>query len=235
MSEVEVVLPAYNEAAVIADTVGRVLKFLANQDLDWNLTVIDNGSEDDTGYIAQQCGATVVRVPPPGRGRAIRTAWLNSDAEVVAYMDVDLSADLDHLSELVRPLLDGTADIAIGTRWSPKADVQRSPKRLAVSWAYNHLLQLTMGVHFTDAMCGFKAMRTDVARRLLPRVVDNEWFFDAELLILAERSGYRIHEVPLVWRDDPNSSVDIPRTAAKALAGMWRMRNARGLPALTAI
>src|SRR5204863_1222385 len=159
-----------------------------------------------------------------GRGRALRAAWSASTAEVVAYMDVDLSTDLDALLPLVAPLVSGHSDVAIGTRLAPGAEVVRGPKREAISRAYNLLLKAALGAGFSDAQCGFKAVRADVARELLPLIEDDGWFFDTELLVLAERNGLRIHEVPVDWIDDPDSRVDVVRTAAGDLRGLWRMR-----------
>jgi putative flippase GtrA len=146
---------------------------------------------------------------------------------VVAYMDVDLSTDLDALLPLVAPLLSGHSDVAIGSRLAPGARVIRGPKREFISRSYNHLLRAVLGVRFRDAQCGFKALRRDVARALLPLVEDDAWFFDTELLVLAERAGLRIHEVPVDWIDDPDSRVDIVSTATDDMRGVWRLLRSR--------
>ncbi|HEX6785639.1 MAG TPA: GtrA family protein, partial [Acidimicrobiales bacterium] len=158
-----------------------------------------------------------------GRGRALRTVWGASDAAVLAYCDVDLSTDLAALLPLVAPLISGHSDLAIGTRLGRGSRVVRGPKREFISRCYNLLLRGTLQTGFTDAQCGFKAIRSDVARRLLPDVVDDAWFFDTELLLLAERNGLRIHEVPVDWVDDPDSRVDVRRTAIDDLRGVWRV------------
>ncbi|MBV8951525.1 MAG: glycosyltransferase, partial [Actinobacteria bacterium] len=162
-----------------------------------------------------------------GRGRALRAIWGASRSPVVAYMDVDLSTGLDALLPLVAPLLSGHSDVAIGSRLAPGARVVRGARRETISRIYNGLLHLWLRIGFSDAQCGFKAMRTDVARALLPLVEDEAWFFDTELLVLAERNGLRIHEVPVDWVDDSDSRVDVKRTALDDLRGMWRMT--RGL------
>src|SRR5439155_19696948 len=158
-----------------------------------------------------------------GRGRALRAAWSASRATVVAYMDVDLSTDLGALLPLVAPLLSGHSDVAIGTRLASGARVVRGPKRELISRSYNLILRTTLRANFSDAQCGFKAMRADVARALLPLVEDEGWFFDTELLVLTEHNGLRIHEVPVDWVDDPVSRVDIVSTAADDLRGVWRL------------
>ncbi|MDQ1246514.1 MAG: hypothetical protein QG597_882, partial [Actinomycetota bacterium] len=162
-----------------------------------------------------------------GRGRALRHVWATSDADVVAYMDVDLATDLDALLPLVAPLVSGHSDIAIGTRLARGSHVARGPKREFVSRTYNAMLRAFLGVKFSDAQCGFKAVRTDRVRELLPLIADEEWFFDTELLVVAERAGLRIHEVPVDWTDDPDSRVDVPATAWADIRGMLRV--SRGL------
>ena len=156
-------------------------------------------------------------------GRALRAAWSASDARVVCYMDVDLSTDLRGLLPLVAPLLSGHSDLAIGTRLAHGARVVRGPKRELISRAYNQLLRTALRARFSDAQCGFKAVRRDALVDLLPAVRDDAWFFDTELLVLAQRRGLRIHEVPVDWVDDPDSRVNIVRTAVDDLLGVARL------------
>lgn len=165
----------------------------------------------------------VVRLEEKGRGRALHRVWAESDAAVLVYMDVDLSTDLAALAPLVAPLISGHSDLAIGTRLARGARVRRGPKREIISRCYNLILKSTLSAGFSDAQCGFKAIRADVAAQLLPYVEDTGWFFDTELLVLAERSGLRIHEVPVDWVDDPDSRVDIVATAAADLKGIGRL------------
>ena len=168
-----------------------------------------------------RCAPSTLR--PKGRGRALSQVWAGSDAAVLAYMDVDLSTDLAAVLPLLAPLLSGHSDLAIGTRLGRGSRVVRGPKRELISRAYNLIVRTSLGAGFSDAQCGFKAIRAEAAAELLPLVEDPEWFFDTELLILAERSGMRIHEVPVDWVDDPSSTVDIVDTARKDLAGIWRL------------
>jgi putative flippase GtrA len=172
-------------------------------------------------------GVAAMHLPRKGRGYALREAWSTSEAPVVAYMDVDLSTDLAALLPLVAPLLSGHSDVAIGTRLSRSARVVRGPKRELISRSYNLILRATLRTRFSDAQCGFKAIRADRARELLPLVEDTGWFFDTELLVLAERGGLRIHEVPVDWVDDPDSRVDLVATAMADLRGIVRL--GRGL------
>ena len=180
--------------------------------------------------ILPRCGA--YRLEEKGRGRALRTVWSQSDAPVLAYMDVDLSTDLNALLPLVAPLISGHSDLAIGSRLARSSRVVRGSKREFISRAYNLILRSSLAARFSDAQCGFKAIRRDVAQRLLPMVEDTGWFFDTEMLVLAERAGLRIHEVPVDWVDDPDSTVHIVRTATEDLKGVWRVGRALAVGAL---
>jgi putative flippase GtrA len=197
----------------------------------FRITIADNASTDDTLALAETLQAALaevraVHLPEKGRGRALRAVWLASDAPVLAYMDVDLSTDLTALLPLVAPLLSGHSDLAIGTRLARTARVVRGPKREFISRSYNVLLHRTLHTRFSDAQCGFKAIRREVAQQLLPLVEDSGWFFDTELLVLAERAGLRIAEVPVDWVDDPDSRVDIVATALADLRGVARLGRA---------
>jgi glycosyltransferase involved in cell wall biosynthesis len=227
--DVEVVIPTYNEERSLATSIYRLHSFLsAQRTMSWRIVIADNASTDCTPEIAyalaeQLSGVKVVRLEAKGRGRALRTAWSQSRARVVAYMDVDLSTDLKALAPLVAPLLSGHSQVAIGTRLGRGARVSRGPKREFISRSYNRILALALRAQFTDAQCGFKAVRADVLAQLLPEVKDQEWFFDTELLIAAQRRGMRIHEVPVDWVDDPDSRVNIVATAVADLRGVSRL------------
>lgn len=227
--QLDVVIPVRNEERILEASV-RVLHATLSQLLrePWRITIADNGSTDSTPVVARRLAlefpeVTVLGVSEPGRGRALKTAWLRSDAEIVAYVDADLSTDLRALAPLIAPLISGHSDLAIGTRLTPTSRVVRGAKREFISRSYNAILKYGMGVSVTDAQCGFKAMRRDVAERLLPLVQDTDWFFDTELVVIAERSGLRIHEVPVDWIDDENSSVDVVATAIADLKGLARV------------
>jgi putative flippase GtrA len=238
---IEIVIPVYNEERDLEPSVRRLHEYLtANFPLSFRITIADNASTDDTWAIscALEHELTDVRasyLSEKGRGRALRSVWLASTATVVCYMDVDLSTDLAALLPLVAPLLSGHSDVAIGTRLSRSSRVVRGPKREVISRCYNVLLRTALATRFSDAQCGFKAIRADRARELLPMVKDTGWFFDTELLVLAERSGMRIHEVPVDWTDDPDSRVDIVPTAIADLRGIVRLTRdlARGRIPLT--
>src|SRR3954453_14067562 len=228
----DVVIPVHNEETDLEPCLRRLHAHPSEQlPYPFRITVAENASTDGTVAVARRvaaelAGIEVLVLPEPGRGRALRTAWLHSDAAVLVYMDVDLSTDLAALLPLVAPLISGHSDLAIGTRLSRSSRVVRGLKREVISRGYNLLLRGTLATSLSDAQCGFKAIRSDVARRLLPLVEDAGWFFDTELLVLAERAGLRIHEVPVDWVDDPDSRVDIVRTAKADVAGIARMLRA---------
>jgi glycosyltransferase involved in cell wall biosynthesis len=225
----EIVVPVFNEESVLEKSITGLAEYLSHEmPSTWQITIADNASTDNTAAIAtrladQLPNVVYRRLQVKGRGFALRDAWGASSARVLAYLDVDLSTDLAALPPLVAPLLSGHSDISIGTRLGASSRVSRGPKREFISRSYNFLLKRTMQVKFSDAQCGFKAIRADVARRLLPLVEDNGWFFDTELLIIAERSGLRIHEIPVDWVDDPDSRVDIKQTAVDDLRGLVRV------------
>jgi len=227
--QVDIVVPVRNEEHDLAPSIRRLVGYLRDGfPFSARVTIADNGSSDATWAIATRLAGELpevraVHMDQPGRGRALRAIWSQSDAEVLAYMDVDLSTDLNALLPLVAPLLSGHSDLAIGTRLARGSRVIRGPKRELISRGYNLLLRTLMGAGFSDAQCGFKAIRRDQAGVLLPLTQDTGWFFDTELLVLAERAGLRIHEIPVDWVDDLDSRVDIVATAVADLRGMARL------------
>jgi glycosyltransferase involved in cell wall biosynthesis len=225
----DVVIPVYNEETDLPGCVQRLHAHLTRAfPYTFRITIADNASTDRTLEVAHEVAhdlscVRVVHLPQKGRGRALAAVWSTSDAPVLAYMDVDLSTDLGGLLPLVAPLISGHSDVAIGSRLARGARVVRGPKREFISRCYNLVLRTVLHVQFSDAQCGFKAVRRDAAEQLLPLVEDTGWFFDTELLVLAERAGLRIHEVPVDWVDDPDSRVDIVATAVADLKGVARV------------
>ena len=228
----DVTIPVYNEEADLGPCVRRLHAHLQHFfPYEFVITIADNASTDGTALEAARLARELehvrhVRLEEKGRGRALHAVWQDSDAAVLAYMDVDLSTDLNALLPLVAPLISGHSDVAIGSRLSRHSRVVRGAKRELISRCYNLILRGTLLTRFSDAQCGFKAIRADVGKRLLPLVEDTGWFFDTELLVLAERSGLRIHEVPVDWVDDPDSRVDVVATAIADLKGIARLTRA---------
>ncbi len=226
---VDIVVPIFNEEPVLTASIRKLHDYLREEfPFSARITIADNASTDHSWDVAQSLavdldGVRALRIDEAGRGRALHAAWSQSDAQVLCYMDVDLSTDLAALLPLVAPLLSGHSDVAIGTRLARSARVVRGPKRELISRSYNMLVRAALSARFSDAQCGFKAIRADHARWLLPLVEDNGWFFDTELLVLAERAGLRIHEVPVDWVDDLDSRVAIVRTAMDDVRGIVRL------------
>jgi putative flippase GtrA len=230
---VEVVVPVYNERRALPGCVRVLHDYLdENIDQDWKITIVDNASTDGTGDVAMDLvhdfdRVGVIRLDRKGRGRALRTAWQRSTADVVAYMDVDLSTGLDALAPLIAPLANGHSDIAIGSRLAAGARTVRGPRRELISRCYNLAIRLSHGARFSDAQCGFKAARLAAVRPLLDKIEDDGWFFDTELLLLAEHNGLRIHEVPVDWVEDTDSRVQVASTAWDDVKGLVRVARAK--------
>lgn len=248
--DVDIVIPVYNEQEQLADSVQKLMSQLgagggaagravpvpsadagpALRPYTWNIVIADNASVDDTwsiaeGLVGRHPGLMrAIRIPAKGRGRALKLAWGESRARAVAYMDVDLSTDIRQTDELVGALLHGGADVSVGCRLFDESQVTRSVKREIISRTYNVMLQTMLGAAFHDAQCGFKAMTAPAARYLIPFIRDDEWFFDTEMLLLAQATGMRIWEFPVRWIEDAGTTVNIPDTVRKDLAGMWCMR-----------
>lgn len=242
---VDIAIPVFNEEHVLPGCIDVLHAYLTERfPFDWTITIVDNASTDDTRAVADHIAGGRPRVrtlctEQRGKGHALRLAWSASTADVVAYMDVDLSTGLDALLPLVACLADGHSDIAIGSRLAPGARTVRGRKRETISRCYNGLLRIVHRARFTDAQCGFKAARADVIEPLLRRVSDNSWFFDTELLLLAEYNSLRVHEVPVDWVEDTDSRVRILHTATVNFRGVFRIAWAKlagtarvtGLPA----
>jgi len=229
---VEIVIPVYNEEAAIVPCIDKLRSFLEEGfDHDWGIVIADNGSTDRTLEIATELGAAdtrirVLHLDRKGRGLALRAAWGRSSADIVSYMDVDLSTNLRYFPLLVEGLRCGY-DVAVGSRLMQASIVARRLKREVLSRGFNLLIRLLFRTRFTDAQCGFKALKRETAQALLPHVVNNSWFFDAELLILAEKNNFRIFEAPVEWMEDLDSRVNLTATAIEDIKGLARMRSRR--------
>ncbi|MDO8689472.1 MAG: glycosyltransferase family 2 protein [Dehalococcoidia bacterium] len=229
MITVDVTLPVYNEEKVLAQSVEALRDFLRSGfPHQWRLVIADNASTDSTlavaKELAQQYGdVTYIHLDEKGRGRALKKAWLESRADIVSYMDIDLSTNLRHFPPLIDALTRGY-DVAIGSRLMGASRTKRSLKREILSRGYNLMVKAMFGTRFSDAQCGFKALTHKAVQALVPRVEDNKWFFDSELLILAEKKGYRIAEIPVEWVEDLDTRVKIIRTSLEDIKGLIRVR-----------
>jgi glycosyltransferase involved in cell wall biosynthesis len=226
---VDVVIPVLNEAHVLEGSILALHRFFRERiPLSWRLVIAENGSSDGTAEIGRQLADTLSNVDclligRRGRGRALRTAWTKSSADIVCYTDVDLSTELEAFPRLFRALIDGH-DVAIGSRLARGSRTTRSLKREIISRLYNQILRLSLHVGFSDAQTGFKAVTREVVTRVLPLVKDESWFLDTELLVLCEKLGYRIADIPVRWIEDDDSRVKIISTAWEDLKGVARLR-----------
>lgn len=230
MLTVDIVIPVLNEAHVLQKSVETLIVFLkASLPYQWRIVIADNGSTDGTQAVAKRLVASntevdLIHLAQKGRGRALRQAWLQSKAEVVCYMDVDLSTRLEHIPELVNAILRDGYDLATGSRLMRQSRTVRSPKREVISRIYNLLVKTVLFTRFSDAQCGFKALSREAVEAIIPQVEDQSWFFDTELLVLAEKQGYRIKDIPVVWIEDDDSRVKILQTGWDDIKGVVRLR-----------
>lgn len=231
---VDIVLPVFNEAHMFEQSVTKLHKYLAsNLPYKWRIVIADNGSTDGTAAIARRLAERypeirLLQLPEKGRGRALKRAWVSSKADILAYMDIDLSTNLDGFKPMIAPLITGDVGLATGSRLMKQSRTTRGFKREFISRCYNRIIRTTMKTKFVDAQCGFKALRRDVAQKLLPHIKDTAWFFDTELLVKAEYNGYKIHEEPVEWIEDTDSRVDVVKTATEDIKGLSRVRQEYG-------
>ena len=233
MNRVDIVIPVLNEEVALALCVSKLLDFVSKNLNDYNCRVVvaDNGSDDRTLQVAhelaKQFGMSIVSIlhlDERGRGRALRRAWLDSSADVLVYMDVDLSTDLNELPALISSISVEGFDLSTGSRLKSSAKTKRSLKRELISRSYNLLIKLLFRTRFSDAQCGFKAISNKAAQALIPFVKNNHWFFDTELLILAEKSGFKIKDIPVKWEEDSDTRVKLVKTIFEDLRGLARLK-----------
>lgn len=231
MPQLDIVLPVYNEEHVLADSVAKLRTYLQEHDFpySWRIVIADNASTDGTLDAARRLEDTypdvaALHLPQKGRGRALRKAWLESDADATCYMDIDLSTDLDGLLPLARAVLEEGYDVATGSRMTKGSKIERSIGREITSRGFIFLIKLLFLTGLSDTQCGFKAISREAAQELLPRVENEEWFFDTELLLLAEKGGYGVKDIPIRWIEDPDTRVNVLKTVLEDLGGLLRMR-----------
>lgn len=241
MATIDVVIPVLNEERALPQCVeqlGKVLK-VSLPEHQSKIVIADNGSTDATLEVCKDLTnrfpnrVSYVHLDQRGRGRALRKAWLESNADVVSYMDVDLSTRLQAFPHMINGIVHDGVHVAFGSRLAPGANITRSLKREVVSRTYNGIIRTIMRTSFKDAQCGFKALSRGAAQALIPVVVNNHWFFDTELLVIAEKRGFKMLEVPVEWDEDPDTRVKIVETAIEDLLGLARLRIG-GLPNVTA-
>jgi glycosyltransferase involved in cell wall biosynthesis len=235
MPKVDVVVPVYNEEKALPKSIPELRAFLSGPDFpyDWQILIADNASIDGTPAVSRTLESQYpgevryVRIERKGRGYALKQAWGASTADVMSYMDVDLSTGLEAFPPLIKAVAEDGYGVSTGSRLARKAKVDRSLQRTVLSRGYNLIIKAMLQTHFSDAQCGFKAISKEVAGRVLPLIQNNNWFFDTELLVLAEKMGYRIKDIPVRWVEDRDPRVKIGSTVSEDLRGLWRMRRER--------
>jgi glycosyltransferase involved in cell wall biosynthesis len=240
MATVDVVIPVYNEEHVLAESVATLRRFLSEGfHHQWRILIADNASTDGTLTVAQELAeehsdVASLHVPEKGRGRALKASWLGSAADIVSYMDVDLSTELEAFPPLIEAIASEGYHVATGSRLAPGSDTARSLKREVISRGYNLMVKALFFTRFSDAQCGFKALSRQAVRELVPLIENNEWFFDTELLILAEKVGYPVRDIPVRWLEDLDTRVNIRKTVWEDIRGLARLRLRRPWSAVRA-
>lgn len=225
---ISVVIPVYNEEEQLEWSVKKVLETCKKNYKNFEIIIADNASTDKTLEIANNLSekykqVKFIHLKEKGRGRALKKAFIDNDSDVMCYMDVDLSTDLKYLKKLTDAIENGS-DIAFGSRLKKGSEVERSLKRDIMSRGYNLLLKAFLDVNFKDAQCGFKAINRKIVRELIPQIKNNEWFFDTELLVKGERMGYKLVEIPIKWKEDKGSTVNIVNTVKSYIENIFRLR-----------
>ncbi|MCH7697491.1 MAG: glycosyltransferase family 2 protein [Chloroflexi bacterium] len=231
MPQLDIILPVYNEEHVLADSVAKLRAYLEENEFryTWRIVIADNASTDGTlaageALSGQFEDVSVIHLPRKGRGRALRKAWLESDADAACFMDIDLSTHLDGLLPLARAVLEEGYDVSTGSRMTKGSQIERSIGREITSRGFIFLIKLLFLTGLSDTQCGFKAISRQAARDLIPRIENEEWFFDTELLLLADKGGYRVKDIPIRWIEDTDTRVNVLKTILEDLAGLLRMR-----------
>jgi glycosyltransferase involved in cell wall biosynthesis len=235
VASVEVVVPVYNEERDLPKSIPVLREFLASSAFpyEWRISIADNASTDNTPAVGAELAAAsagaveYVRIERKGRGFALKQTWLASQMDIVSYMDVDLSTGLEAFPALIGAIASDGYDIAIGSRLAAGSRIERSLKRRILTRGYNAMIKGMFFTRFSDAQCGFKAVSREAAQRIVPLIEDNNWFFDTELLILGEKLGYRVKDVPVVWVEDPDTRVKIGATVMEDVRGLLRLRTGR--------
>lgn len=230
MKDLSIVIPVYNEEKILEDSITKIRNFSIKNmsNYKWGIIIANNASTDNTLKIAKKLSKKYnnvgfIHLNKKGRGRALRKAWTESNSDILCYMDVDLSTDLGALPNLIKAIDEGY-DVVTGSRFLPDSKVERKLKREILSRGYNSLLKLILNVKFKDAQCGFKAVNKRIVKEIIPLIKNNEWFFDTELLVLSEKKGYKIKEIPVKWTEDKDSKVRTAQTSFNYIKSIFRLR-----------
>ncbi len=236
MVEIDIVIPVYNEEKDLEKSILKLCNWAEEHPKHkWIVTIANNASTDKTLQVANELKikfpktVRVIDIPRKGRGIAIGTSWLKSNSQICAFMDVDLSTALTHIPEIIEPIINNEADLCIGSRWLKESEAGRNFFRGILSWSYNQILKTILHLKTSDAQCGFKGIRTDLAKKIIPLIEDKNWFFDTELLVIAQKNNFRIKEIPVKWTENVLTTVIVTETISEFLKGVWRMKK-NGVP-----
>jgi len=230
----EITIPVLNEERSLEKQILKILAFVQTLDHDnksYSLVIADNGSSDNTRAIGMRMANEIssikyIRLPKPGVGLALKTSWGESTADIVGYMDLDLSTDITHLNDVVKKFENMDVQIVNGSRLLKNSQViGRKLLREITSRGFNFLITILFGIQFTDGMCGFKFLRRDILESIHANGANNDgWFYSTELLIIGEKLGYSICEIPVKWEDDVDSRVKVTKLTLRYLKDMISLR-----------
>ncbi|MFH0875070.1 MAG: glycosyltransferase [archaeon] len=227
---IDIVLPVYNEEELLEYNTLKLHTHLSSffKDYNWKIIIAENGSNDQTFRIAKKLckkysNISCFHLKTKGRGFALRNAWTDSKADIVCYMDIDLSTDLSHLKDLISSV-GAKYTAATGSRLSNLSKVSRPIYRSFLSKSYNFLVRLILKTKIMDLGCGFKAAKRELIVPLFKSVKSNDWFFDAELFLLIEKKEYSIKQIPVKWMHGAKSKVKLTSIISEYMKSIIRMR-----------
>ena len=223
-----IVIPVFNEQEILQANI-NILQTFCQKELssyDWQITIADNGSSDETPIIGKKLATNTnikyLYSSEPGRGQALRSAFLNSTADYCAYMDIDLATDLTALPLLIKKLDKENFDLVIGSRFHQQSKIQRSILREIISRSYIFFAKLIVGTKASDLQCGFKGFNQKVIQEFVAKTKDDKWFFDSELIFLVERAKLKICEIPVNWVETRNIG---RKSKVKLIKSIWEFIN----------
>lgn len=235
MKTLEIDIPVYNEEIDLPKNIPILFEFFSKSltDYDWQILIVNNASTDQTAKVAANLSqqypkkVKVLNLDRKGRGWALRQAWLKSSAEYVSYMDIDLSSDITCFRDLLKPL-DAGFDLVTGSRNLKESQViGRTFLRELMSRTYITLVKLIHGTKLSDTQCGFKALRKATFLKVEPLIKNNLWFFDSEMVIILERAGYKVTDIPIKWVDDRHTTVKVAKDSWEEFSGLVRLFRSR--------
>ncbi|WP_148705896.1 dolichyl-phosphate beta-glucosyltransferase [Methanosarcina siciliae] len=229
MTRVSLVLPAYNEVARIEKTVKQTAETLRNITSSFEIIIAEDGSSDGTDRVAEKLALEHNWVSHlhsnsrQGRGRALNRAFKSASGDVLCYIDVDLATDMNHLKELIESISVEGYDFATGSRMMPQSNVKRPLKRGIASKGFNFLVHTVLNSKLYDHQCGFKAFKKAPLFELIDVVEDEHWFWDTELMVLAQARGFKVKEFPVVWRHGGTTKVNLKKDILEMGSQIFRL------------